>query len=52
MTNSFYMVLTSDASRDQHPENKPAEVKMQLPSQLRLSEDWEVAMTRIIYPYT
>ena len=52
MTNSFYMVLTSDASLDQYPENKPSEFKMQLPSQLHLSEDWEVAMTRIIYPYT
>ena len=52
MTNSFYMVLTSDASLTQYPENKAADFKMQLPSQLHLSEDWEVAMTRIIYPYT
>ena len=52
MTNSFYMVLTSDASLTQYPESKAADFKMHLPSQLHLSEDWEVAMTRIIYPYT
>nr|DAC81411.1 TPA_asm: penton-2 [Rhodactis coral adintovirus] len=52
MTNSFYIVLTSDASRDQYPENKAADFKMQLPNQLHLSEDWELAMTHIIYPYT
>ena len=52
MTNSFYMVLTSDASLSQYPENKAADFKMQLSSKLLLSEDWEMAMTRIIYPYT
>ena len=52
MTNSFYMVLTSDASLSQYPENKVTDFKMQLPSQLHLSKDWEVAMTRVIYPYT
>lgn len=52
MTNSFYMELTSAASLEQYPENKPAELKMQLPSQMHLSEDWEVAMTRITCPYT
>ena len=46
------MVLTSDASLTQSPKNKAADFKMQLPSQLHLSDDWEVAMTRIIYPYT
>ena len=52
MSNSFYIVLTSDASRDQYPENTAADFTMQLKSQLNLSEDWEVAMTRIIYPYS
>ena len=52
MTNSFYIVVTSDASTAQYPENKPSSFKMQLPSQISLSEDWEVAMTHIIYPYT
>ena len=52
MTNSFYTVVTSDASTDQYPENETAGFKMQLPSQVSLSEDWEVAMTHIIYPYT
>ena len=46
------MELTSAASLEQYPENKPAELKMQLPSQMHLSEDWEVAMTRITCPYT
>ena len=52
MSNSFYIVLTSDASRDQYPENTAADFTMQLKSQLNLSEDWEVAMMRIIYPYS
>ena len=52
MTNSFYVILTSDARRDQYPGNKPADFTMQLTSQLHLSDDWEVAMTRIIYPYS
>ena len=51
-SHSFYIVLTSDASRDQCPENMAADFTMQLKSQLNLSEDWEVAMTRIIYPYS
>ena len=52
MTNSFYIVVTSDASTAQYPENKPASFKMQLPNQEQLSEDWEVAMTNVIYPHT
>lgn len=52
MTNSLNMVLTSDASLEQFPENKAAEFKMQLPNQMHLSEDWDVNMNRIIYPYT
>ena len=52
MTNSFYIVLTSEASKDQYPGNKPADFTMQLTSQLHLSDDWEVAMTRIIYPHS
>ena len=51
MTNSFYMVLTSDARLEQFPENKAAVFKMQLPSQLHLSEDCRVAMTSIVYPH-
>ena len=38
MTNSFYVILTSHARRDQYPGNKPAEFTMQLTSQLHLSE--------------
>ena len=49
MSNSFYIVLTSDASRDQYPENTAADFTMQLKSQLNLIEDWEVAMMRSIY---
>jgi len=52
MSNSFHIVITSDASTEQNPENKAASFKMQLPNQLHLSEDWEVAMTHIIYPHT
>ena len=52
MSNSFHIVVTSDASTEQHPENKAASFKMQLPNQLHLSEDWEVAMTHIVYPHT
>lgn len=52
MTNSFYTVLTSDANLEKYPENKASKVKMQLPSQMHLSQDWEVAMTGIIHPYT
>lgn len=52
MTNSLNMVLTSDASLEQFPENKAAEFNLQLPNQMHLSEDWDVTMTRIIYPYT
>ena len=52
MSSSFYVVVASDASIDQYPENTPSSFKMQLPSQLHLSEDWEVAMTHIIYPHT
>ena len=52
MTNRFYIVMTGDASKDQYPENKPADFTMQLTSQLHLSEDLEVAMTRIIYPHS
>ncbi|CAH3024098.1 unnamed protein product [Porites evermanni] len=48
----FYVVVASDASIDQYPENTPSSFKMQLPSQLHLSEDWEVAMTHISYPHT
>ena len=51
MTNSFYIVLTSDASRKQYPENKTADFTMQLTNQLHLNVNWEVAMMRIIYPY-
>ena len=49
MSNSFYIVVTSDASTAQY---KPAKFKMQLLNQQHLSEDWEVAMTHIIYPHT
>ena len=52
MSNSFYIVLTSDASSDQYPKHTTADFTMQLKSQLNLSEDWEVAMMRIIYPYS
>ena len=52
MSNSFHIVVTSDASTEQYPENKAASFKMQLPNQMHLSEDWEVAMTHIIYPHT
>ena len=52
MSNSFYIVVTSDTSTAQHPENKPVKFKMQLLNQQHLSEDWEVAMTHIIYPHT
>ena len=52
ISNSFCIVLTSDASRNQYPEDTAADFTMQLTSQLNLSEDWEVAMTRIIYPYS
>lgn len=52
MSNSFHIAVTSDTSTEQHPENKAASFKMQLPNQLHLSEDWEVAMTHIIYPHT
>ena len=52
MTNSFSIVVTSDASTAQYPENKPASFKMQLPNQVHLSADWEVAMTNVIYPHT
>ena len=52
MSNSFHIVVTSDASTEQHPENKAASFKMQLPNQLHLSENWEVAMTHIVYPHT
>ena len=52
MSNSFYIVVTSDASTAQYPENKPAKFRMQLLNQQHLSEDWEVAMTHIIYPHT
>ena len=45
MSNSFHIVVTSDASTEQYPENKAASFKMQLPNQLHFSEDWEVAMT-------
>ena len=37
MSNSFHIVLTSDASRDQYPENTAADFTMQLKSQLNLS---------------
>lgn len=52
MSNSFHIAVTSDTSTEQHPENKAASFKMQLPNQRHLSEDWEVAMTHIIYPHT
>lgn len=52
MTNSLNMVLTSDASVEQFSENKAAEFKIQVPNQMHLTEDWDVAMTRIVYPYT
>ena len=52
MSNSFYIVQTSDAIRDQYPENTASDFTMQLKSQLYLGEDWEVAMTRIIYPFS
>lgn len=52
MSSSFYVVVTSDASIDQYPENTPFSFKKQLPSQVHLSEDWEVAMAHIIYPHT
>ena len=52
MTNIFYIVVTSDASTAQYHENKPFSFKMQLSSQMHLSEDWEVAITYINYPHT
>lgn len=52
MTNSFYTVLTSDASLKQFHKKKAVEFKMQWPGQMQLSEDWKVTMTGIIYPYT
>lgn len=41
----FLHGVSSDANLEQYPENNAAEFKMQLPSQIHLTEDWEVAMT-------
>ena len=45
------MVVACDASTEQYPDNTPSSFKMQLPSQVHLSEDWEVAMTHNLQTY-
>lgn len=52
MSNSFYVVVASDASIGQYHDNTPSSFEMQLPSQVHLSQDWEVAMMHIIYQHT
>lgn len=43
-TDSFYVVLTSNASKNMYPDNKMINFKTKLPKSLHLNEDWKVGL--------
>ena len=51
MTNIFNVMATTDASVAQFPENTPSSFKMQLPGQVHLRDEWEIAMRYYLNAY-
>lgn len=47
---SFNVLLASNASPKQHPENRPGHFRVQLLDALDLKGEWEVGLTEIVYP--
>ena len=45
----FYMTLPSNASMKIYPNNTVAKYTTQLPTNIELDGEWEVALTEIIY---
>lgn len=48
----FYMTLFSNSSMDYHPGNKTSTFTVQLPRNICLHGEWEVALSEIQYPYS
>ncbi|GFY40917.1 uncharacterized protein F54H12.2 [Trichonephila inaurata madagascariensis] len=48
----FYVTLPSDSSMNFFPENKISHFKTQLPSPVYLNGEWEVGLSKIIYPHS
>lgn len=48
----FYLWLPSNSSMDRFPDNTLTEYRVQLPQSIRLSDEWEVAITEIQYPHS
>ena len=47
----FYLTLPSNASMKIYPDNTVAKYTTQLPNNIELDGDWEVALTEIQYPH-
>ena len=52
MTDSFYMVLPSNASLQTFPGNRPGLYRIRLPERLRLQGHWKVGLVNLIFPST
>ena len=52
MTDSFYMVLPSNASLQAFPDNRPGLYRIRLPERLRLQGHWKVGLVNLIFPST
>ena len=52
MTDSFYMVLPSNASLQTFPDNRPGLYRIRLPERLRLQGHWKVGLVNLIFPST
>ena len=47
MENSLYFFLSSDDSKNYHPENSPHSFTIELPERLELNGNWEVSLSDI-----
>lgn len=49
---NFYVTLLSNSSMNIYPENKTSGFTVQIPRNVILTSDWEVALAEIQYPYS
>ena len=52
MTDSFYMVLPSNASLQRFPDNRPGYYRIRLPEMMHLKGHWKVGLLNLIFPTT
>jgi hypothetical protein len=50
MHNNYYFYLSSNDSKDKHPENSPDDFTIELPRSLTLNGDWEFCLKELTSP--